>query len=142
MAGLISTTFAIVWLHSRNPKNINTGIISFILTSGLLLVFIPSLKRLKFGQSIREDGPESHMTKSGTPTMGGLMIVISIIVTLFIINLVYSDMSLNVEFWLLTLVLVGFGSYLDPETHALQGAAITIHLTVLFKNFDIPLGKP
>lgn len=89
--------------------NILTLIISFILTSGLLLVFIPYLKRLKFGQSIREDGPESHMTKSGTPTMGGLMIVISIIVTLFIINLVYSDISLNVEFWLLTLVLVGFG---------------------------------
>lgn len=89
--------------------NILILIISFVLTSLLLAVFIPYLKRLKFGQSIREEGPESHMAKSGTPTMGGLMIVISVIISLFIVNLFYVEMNLNVEFWLLTLVLVGFG---------------------------------
>ena len=36
---------------------------------------IPELHRLKFGQSIREEGPKSHQAKSGTPTMGGLMIL-------------------------------------------------------------------
>ncbi len=86
-----------------------TLIISFITTSILLLVFIPYLKRLKFGQSIREDGPESHLSKTGTPTMGGLMIVIGVLITLFIINLFNTDITLNVEFWLLTLVLLGFG---------------------------------
>lgn len=89
--------------------NILTLIISFILTSVLLLGFIPYLKSLKFGQSIREEGPESHMSKSGTPTMGGLMIVVSIIITMFIISMFNPNISLNVEFWLLTLVLVGFG---------------------------------
>lgn len=43
--------------------------------------FIPFLKKLKFGQTIREEGPQSHMVKSGTPTMGGLMIIVSITAT-------------------------------------------------------------
>jgi phospho-N-acetylmuramoyl-pentapeptide-transferase len=42
---------------------------------------IPFLKRLKFGQFVRDDGPESHLKKSGTPTMGGIIILLSIILT-------------------------------------------------------------
>jgi len=86
-----------------------TFIISFIITSILLLVSIPYLKRLKFGQSIREDGPQTHLTKTGTPTMGGLMIVIGVLITFVILSLFNTELILNVEFWLLTLVLVGFG---------------------------------
>ena len=86
-----------------------TFIISFIITSVLLLVSIPYLKRLKFGQSIREDGPQTHLTKTGTPTMGGLMIVIGVLITFVILSLFNTELILNVEFWLLTLVLVGFG---------------------------------
>ncbi|MBE9172838.1 phospho-N-acetylmuramoyl-pentapeptide-transferase, partial [Cyanobium sp. LEGE 06143] len=36
---------------------------------------VPRLKRLKMGQVIREDGPQAHLTKAGTPTMGGLLVV-------------------------------------------------------------------
>ncbi len=43
-------------------------------------LLIPVLKRLKFGQSEREDGPQSHLSKSGTPTMGGIMMVVALIV--------------------------------------------------------------
>src|SRR5699024_10228972 len=86
-----------------------TFIISFIITSVLLLVSIPYLKRLKFGQSIREDGPQTHLTKTGTPTMGGLMIVIGVLITFAILSLFKTELILNVEFWLLSLVLVGFG---------------------------------
>lgn len=89
--------------------SIITFIISFIITSVLLLVSIPYLKRLKFGQSIREDGPQTHLTKTGTPTMGGLMIVIGVLITFVILSLFNTELLLNVEFWLLTLVLVGFG---------------------------------
>ena len=39
---------------------------------------IPALRRLKFGQSIREEGPKRHYAKSGTPTMGGLLILAAI----------------------------------------------------------------
>ena len=41
-------------------------------------VFIPKLREMKFGQSIREEGPKSHQAKSGTPTMGGVMIVLAV----------------------------------------------------------------
>ena len=44
-------------------------------------VLIPWLHKLKFGQAIREEGPKSHQAKSGTPTMGGLMIIPAIAVT-------------------------------------------------------------
>ncbi len=42
------------------------------------------LKKEKLGQEIREDGPESHLKKSGTPTMGGIMIIFSISVSVFL----------------------------------------------------------
>ena len=40
-------------------------------------VFIPLLRKLKFGQTIREEGPQSHLVKSGTPTMGGVIFIVS-----------------------------------------------------------------
>ena len=45
----------------------------FVLLTGPF--FIPELHKLKFGQSIRAEGPKSHQAKSGTPTMGGIMII-------------------------------------------------------------------
>ena len=44
-------------------------------------LLIPFLRRMKFGQYVRSDGPESHLKKSGTPTMGGIVIVLSISIT-------------------------------------------------------------
>ena len=51
-----------------------------LVTALLTWRMIPFLKHLKAGQSIRADGPESHLHKSGTPTMGGLAIVIGAVV--------------------------------------------------------------
>ncbi len=56
-------------------------IISFGVCVVLCPLLIPFLKRLKFGQYIRQEGPESHQKKSGTPTMGGIVIVLSISIT-------------------------------------------------------------
>jgi phospho-N-acetylmuramoyl-pentapeptide-transferase len=56
-------------------------IISFGVCAVLCPILIPFLKRLKFGQYIREEGPQSHQKKSGTPTMGGIVIVLSIAIT-------------------------------------------------------------
>lgn len=50
--------------------------LSFILTVALAPVLIPFLLRLKVGQTVRDDGPESHLKKNGTPTMGGIIILI------------------------------------------------------------------
>ncbi|GIW49657.1 MAG: hypothetical protein KatS3mg080_0268 [Anoxybacillus sp.] len=60
-----------------------TAGLAFIITVVLSPIFIPFLRRLKFGQSIREEGPKSHQKKSGTPTMGGLMILLSLSITTF-----------------------------------------------------------
>ena len=49
-------------------------LISFAISAALGPVVIPLLRRLKFGQTVREEGPKSHLKKSGTPTMGGLII--------------------------------------------------------------------
>lgn len=57
-------------------------IIAVVIAAAVVLIsgpfFIPMLHRLKFGQSIREEGPASHQAKSGTPTMGGIMIILGI----------------------------------------------------------------
>ena len=60
---------------------IKVFIISFIITLILGPLMIPILRRLKVGQSIREEGPKSHMKKSGTPTMGGVMMITALIIT-------------------------------------------------------------
>lgn len=56
-------------------------LLSFSISIILCPVVIPFLKRLKFGQYMREDGPRSHLKKAGTPTMGGLIILISVAAT-------------------------------------------------------------
>ena len=56
-------------------------IIAFAVSALLCPVIIPFLHKLKFGQQVRDDGPQSHLKKQGTPTMGGLIILSSIIIT-------------------------------------------------------------
>lgn len=56
-------------------------LIAFGISVVLSPIVIPFLKKLKFGQFVRDDGPESHLKKSGTPTMGGLIILFSIVIT-------------------------------------------------------------
>lgn len=82
------------------------AIIALLITFILVPVLIPTLKRMKFGQSIREEGPQSHMKKTGTPTMGGLTFLISIIIT-SIIAIIFVDKSNPII--LLLLVTIGFG---------------------------------
>lgn len=66
-------------------------------------ISIPILHRLKFGQSIREEGPEHHQKKAGTPTMGGVIILVAVIIT----SLKFAVGSLDTM--MLLLATVGFG---------------------------------
>ncbi|WP_068774427.1 phospho-N-acetylmuramoyl-pentapeptide-transferase [Paenibacillus sp. FJAT-26967] len=66
-------------------------------------LFIPLLRRLKFGQQIRTEGPQSHQKKQGTPTMGGIIILIA----LTIAALRFSDS--NTELWILLIASLGYG---------------------------------
>ncbi|MEJ8777784.1 phospho-N-acetylmuramoyl-pentapeptide-transferase [Pseudogracilibacillus sp. ICA-222130] len=83
--------------------------ISFLITVLLSPIFIPFLRRLKFGQSIREEGPQSHMKKSGTPTMGGLMIIASVVITFLLVSFLFTEQTVNYQFWLLLFVIIGYG---------------------------------
>lgn len=67
--------------------------------------FIKKLKLLSFGQAVRDDGPKTHLKKSGTPTMGGLLLLFAIVISC----LLWGDLS-NIGLWLLLYVLVGFGA--------------------------------
>lgn len=64
-----------------NTSFIVPVLLAFIITVILCPIIIPYLTRLKFGQFIRNDGPRSHLKKTGTPTMGGIVIVSGILLT-------------------------------------------------------------
>ena len=84
--------------------NIGVGLILSIILGRII---IPLLRRLHAGQSIREDGPQSHLVKSGTPTIGGLIFLASVIIT----SLVTANFKLSVLmilFSTLAFVAVGF----------------------------------
>lgn len=80
---------------------------AFVLTMILAPIGIPILRRLKFGQSIRDEGPQSHMKKAGTPTMGGVIFMISIIVVTIICGLYFE--LFTTQTIILLLVFAGFG---------------------------------
>jgi len=80
---------------------------AFLIAALLSPIIIPFLRRLKFGQSIREEGPKSHQKKAGTPTMGGVMILLSIIITTLVMTGKFS--SPTMETYLLLFVTIGYG---------------------------------
>ncbi|PPI86597.1 phospho-N-acetylmuramoyl-pentapeptide-transferase [Candidatus Pantoea edessiphila] len=82
---------------------------SSLLTSLLISLYIGPylinwLKKLQINQVVRNDGPESHLNKYGTPTMGGIIIIISV----FISTLIWSCLS-NIYIWYLLIVFIGYG---------------------------------
>lgn len=81
--------------------------VSFLITLFLGPVVIPMLKRLKVGQSIREEGPKSHYSKSGTPTMGGVLIILGIIISIATSG-IYSKEIGAVIFFILGFGIIGF----------------------------------
>ena len=80
-------------------------VISILLSIGLGLVILPILKRKKIGQNIREVGPKSHLKKAGTPTMGGIIFIISSL----ILSLIFLPLD-RLEVWIVILSTIGFGA--------------------------------
>lgn len=80
---------------------------AFLLTLGLVLFlqprFIRYVREKKLGQPIRDDGPQSHLTKQGTPTMGGLVIVVSVIVA----TLLLADLT-NITIWVIVALTLAY----------------------------------
>ncbi len=66
---------------------------------------IRRLSRYQIGQTVRDDGPETHLTKAGTPTMGGALLLVSIAAT----TLLWADLSSRV-IWVVLIVMLLFGA--------------------------------
>ena len=85
------------------------AIISTLTALFISLYFGPKLirylQKMQIGQTIRADGPESHLSKSGTPTMGGILILASIVISV----LLWADLS-NIYVWVVLFVVVSFGA--------------------------------
>lgn len=86
-------------------------VVSFIATVILSIFIIPVLKKLKVGQIEREDGPQSHFKKKGTPTMGGIIIALGIIIGTIGGVIYYSSKEPQVAWNILPLlfITIGFG---------------------------------
>ena len=67
-------------------------IVSFILGVIICPIIIPILRKWKFGQNVREEGPEAHLKKSGTPTMGGVAILAAMLVGTLIFAFTYPQL--------------------------------------------------
>ncbi len=98
-------------------------VIAFAISVLLCPFMIPFLKKLKFGQFVRDDGPESHLKKSGTPTMGGLIILCSIVIT----SLLY--MKSNPQILPVLFVTLGFGlvGFLDDYIKVVMKRSMGLH---------------
>ncbi|MBB6636305.1 phospho-N-acetylmuramoyl-pentapeptide-transferase [Cohnella thailandensis] len=77
--------------------------VSFVLAALLGPVCIPILRRMKFGQTVREEGPKSHLKKTGTPTMGGIIILLALTIAYG----KFADGGL--AFWAILVACLGFG---------------------------------
>jgi phospho-N-acetylmuramoyl-pentapeptide-transferase len=62
------------------------------------------LRRLKVGQHVRDDGPKTHLSKQGTPTMGGILIILALVVS----SVLWSDLT-NQYVWVVLFAAVAFG---------------------------------
>jgi len=103
-----------MWVKYFSPLNVFKYLTfrsAYAAVTALLIAFlfgpmiIAALRRLKFGQSVRTDGPESHQIKTGTPTMGGILIILAVTVAV----LLWGDLS-NAYVWIALGSIVGFGA--------------------------------
>ncbi|MCZ6799636.1 MAG: phospho-N-acetylmuramoyl-pentapeptide-transferase [Nitrospirae bacterium] len=83
---------------------IYAAVTAFVIAFVLAPPMIRKLQELGLGQRVRDDGPSQHMTKKGTPTMGGILIIFAVLLS----TLLWADIS-NLYVWLVMLSIVGFG---------------------------------
>ncbi|GAA0723952.1 phospho-N-acetylmuramoyl-pentapeptide-transferase [Clostridium malenominatum] len=91
-----------------NSKIVYSVLVAFFFSIVGGPILIPILHKLKFGQSIREEGPESHQKKAGTPTMGGIIFIISSMVSMIILVRKPSDEAMFALYAFLAYGFIGF----------------------------------
>lgn len=82
---------------------------TFIIAILIALIVIPILKKLKVGQIEREEGPRSHLSKQGTPTMGGAIMLLAIIISAIISYIYYSSKNIEIIKNMIPLLIIAVG---------------------------------
>lgn len=126
--------------------------LTFILTVMISFIIIPILRKLKVGQMERDDGPQSHLKKQGTPTMGGIIIILSMIIVCIGLYIYYTKVRLEPEIAknILPLLItsVGFGiiGFIDDfkklvlkNTKGISPAAKMIGLLIVATGYTLYL---
>jgi phospho-N-acetylmuramoyl-pentapeptide-transferase len=119
-----------------------SGLTSMIITFLIGDKVIQWLKKLKFKETIRDDGPKSHQSKAGTPTMGGIMILISLVISCILFG---NFKNLHFNLLLICTILLGMIGFLDDYTkvvlknknglRARTKMFLTIIVTTIFISF-------
>ncbi len=122
-------------------------LLAFVVSAVLCPVLIPVLRKMKFGQNVRDDGPQSHLKKTGTPTMGGIIILIGILASsIFFV-------AGNIEGAVVLLVTLGYGmiGFIDDYIkvvkkrslglRAIEKIVLQIIVTTLFLYYLITSGN-
>ncbi|MCL2415327.1 MAG: phospho-N-acetylmuramoyl-pentapeptide-transferase [Defluviitaleaceae bacterium] len=91
------------------PIAIYGALLAFGISVILGPILIPVLRRLKFGQNVREDGPKTHLKKSGVPSMGGIVIISAI----FLSSLIFSDWNAQWQLVMYLMITFGFIGFFD-----------------------------
>ncbi|MDO5140129.1 MAG: phospho-N-acetylmuramoyl-pentapeptide-transferase [Eubacteriales bacterium] len=98
---------------------------AFVITAAAAPGFIPLLRKMKFGQEVRDDGPQSHLKKQGTPTMGGVIFVSAAAIAsaaAMLKNGTADKTALQILFLMLGFGLAGFlDDYLKIKRHSSDG---------------------
>jgi len=91
--------------HYLTLRSILSSLTALLISLLVGPVMIRKLTHYQIGQSVRDDGPQTHLKKAGTPTMGGALILVAIAISI----LLWGDLT-NVYVWLVTIVMLGFGA--------------------------------
>lgn len=94
-------------IFASSPVEVEGLLISFAISLVLGFIIIPILKKMKVGQVVRDDGPKEHLSKSGTPTMGGIIMLITILIVSIGVSFKYKGI-LPVAFITLGYGIIGF----------------------------------
>lgn len=89
------------------------AVISFAVSMIVTALMIPALKKKQFGQFIREDGPQAHLSKQGTPTMGGIGFIAGTTVAVLVSGLITGSFSADKLAVLLSMYAFGFIGFVD-----------------------------
>ncbi len=121
-------------------SQIKIMLVSFIISIVVALFILPILKKFRVGQIEREYGPRSHLIKQGTPTMGGIVIAITLIIATYILY------SMHKEIVPLVVIIIGYGmvGFLDDfkklvlkDTKGLKPAYKMLRITCSISNICI-----